>query len=71
VRELDDFRSKTLARQAEAEDAMAHGDPEPRFAMWSRHDPVSLLGAWGPNKTGWDASSTMQSIAASAAHGER
>ena len=52
--ELEDFRTKTLGRQAEAEEAFAQGDPEPRFAMWSRRDPVSLLGAWGPNKTGWD-----------------
>jgi ketosteroid isomerase-like protein len=21
--------------------------------LWSRRDPVSLLGAWGPNQTGW------------------
>jgi ketosteroid isomerase-like protein len=51
--ELDDFRANTLARQAEAEQAMVLGDPAPRMAMWSRRDPVSLLGAWGPNKTGW------------------
>jgi ketosteroid isomerase-like protein len=52
--ELEDFRTKTLGRQAEAEEALVHGDVEPRLAMWSRRDPVSLLGAWGPNKTGWD-----------------
>lgn len=53
TKELEDFRSTILARQAKAEEALVHGDPEPRFAMWSRRDPVSLLGAWGPNKTGW------------------
>ena len=52
--ELEDFRSITLARQNEAEAAMLKGDPSLRLAMWSRRDPVSLLGAWGPNKTGWD-----------------
>jgi ketosteroid isomerase-like protein len=52
--ELDDFRTKTLARQAEAEEALVRGDVEPRLAMWSRRDPVSVLGALGPNKTGWD-----------------
>jgi ketosteroid isomerase-like protein len=56
--ELDDFL-KTLARQAEAEKAMACGDPEPRFGMWSRREPVSLLGAWGPNKTGWNELSAI------------
>ncbi len=41
-----------LARQAHAEEALARGDAAPRLALWSRRDPVSLLGAWGPNKTG-------------------
>ena len=52
VNEPDDFRAM-LARQAEAEDAIIYGDPELRMKLWSRRDPVSLLGAWGPNKTGW------------------
>ena len=51
--ELEDFRNVFLARQTQAEEALIHGDVEPRLALWSRHDPVSLLGAWGPNKTGW------------------
>jgi ketosteroid isomerase-like protein len=51
--ELEDFRAAFLARQTEAEDAMVQGNVEPRLALWSRHDPVSLLGGWGPNKTGW------------------
>ena len=42
-----------LARQEEAEAALIQGDVAPRLALWSRRDPVSLLGAWGPNKTGW------------------
>lgn len=52
--ELDDFRSVTLVRQTAAEEAMIRGDASPRMDLWSRRDPVSLLGAWGPNKTGWD-----------------
>ena len=49
----DDFRA-TLARQAEAEAAMVHGDPTPRSELWSRRDPVSLFGAGsGECKTGW------------------
>ena len=51
--ELEDFRSVFLARQTDAEAAILQGDVEPRLALWSRRDPVSLLGAWGPNKTGW------------------
>ena len=51
--ELDDFRTVFLARQTEAEAALIQGDVEPRLALWSRREPVSLLGAWGPNTTGW------------------
>ena len=50
--DLEEFQTGFIARQAEAEAAMVHGDVEPRLALWSRRDPVSLLGAWGPNKTG-------------------
>jgi ketosteroid isomerase-like protein len=42
-----------LERQERAEAALVQGDVEPRLALWSRRDPVSLLGAWGPNKSGW------------------
>ena len=52
--ELDDFRTGTLARFVEAEKALHDGDPEPRLAMWSDHDPVTLFGAWGPCKSGWE-----------------
>jgi hypothetical protein len=31
--EFDDFRSKTLARQAEAEKAIHAGDPGPRMEL--------------------------------------
>ena len=30
----------------EAEVAVHNGDPAPRRAIWSHHDPVSILGAW-------------------------
>src|SRR5689334_1031839 len=52
--ELDDFRGGILAEQAKAEAALVQGDLEPRLALWSRRDPVSVWGAWGPCKTGWD-----------------
>ena len=50
----DAFRGEFLARQEVAEAGMLRGEPEERLALWSRRDPVSLLGAWGPNKVGWD-----------------
>jgi ketosteroid isomerase-like protein len=53
--ELDDFRNTILARQAQAEEAIVLGDPEPRMELWSRRDPLSLFGAaTGECKTGWD-----------------
>jgi ketosteroid isomerase-like protein len=53
--DLDTFRSTILAKQAEAEAALAlRGDPAPRMELWSRRDPVTQFGAWGPNKSGWE-----------------
>jgi hypothetical protein len=42
--DLDDFLATTLARQVQAEQALLNGDPAPRLAMWSTHDPVTVLG---------------------------
>lgn len=36
-----------LPRQIEAETAIHQGDPEPRLALWSHNDPVTILGALG------------------------
>jgi ketosteroid isomerase-like protein len=33
---------------------MGAGDPEPYMRLWSRAGDVSLFGAWGPCKQGWD-----------------
>lgn len=53
-----------LDRQADAERALVAGDVAPRLALWTRKDPVSLMGAWGPNNVGWDAvSRTFQWVA--------
>lgn len=50
--EIEEFLSTFHARQIEAETALHNGDAEPRLALWSTRDPVSLFGAWGPSKTG-------------------
>jgi ketosteroid isomerase-like protein len=50
--ERDDFRAKTIARVIEADTALHHGDPEPRSAMWSHHNPVTVFGAM-QSKSGW------------------
>jgi ketosteroid isomerase-like protein len=39
------FLTPTLTRQLQAEQALINGDPEPRLAMWSTQDPVTVLGA--------------------------
>ncbi len=53
ISELDQFRGETLPRQLTAERAIHNGDVEPRLAMWSQRDPVTLFGALGPCKSGW------------------
>jgi hypothetical protein len=44
MNELEEFRSTILARQAEAKAAFVHGDPKPCMELWSRQDPVTLMG---------------------------
>jgi ketosteroid isomerase-like protein len=53
VSDRDDFRDDFISRQAEAEAALVQGDLEPRLALWTRNDPVSVWGAWGPCVYGW------------------
>ena len=43
--DLEAFLDETLARQLPAEEALHNGDPEPRLAMWSTQDPMTLFGA--------------------------
>jgi ketosteroid isomerase-like protein len=56
--DLDDFLATTLARQVQAEEALHNGDPEPRLAMWSTQDPVTVLGALR-SASGWDQVSRL------------
>jgi len=42
-----------LAEEEAAERALYNGDAEPYKALWSHTDQVTLLGAFGPCKTGW------------------
>jgi ketosteroid isomerase-like protein len=52
--ERDDFLATFIPRQVEVEKAIQRGDAEPRLALWARADPVTLFGAWGPCKRGWE-----------------
>jgi ketosteroid isomerase-like protein len=47
------FLGDIWPRQLEAERAIHDGDPVPRKALWSRRDPVTLLGAYLPRREGW------------------
>ncbi|WP_422936015.1 YybH family protein [Sinomonas sp. P47F7] len=42
----DDFLAWFRGPLFAAELALHNGDPGPRRALWSRNDPVSVLGAW-------------------------
>jgi ketosteroid isomerase-like protein len=42
----DEFRAWVETSLYEAERALHDGDPAPRRALWSRNEPVSVLGAW-------------------------
>ena len=42
----DDFLDWVRTALNDAELALHNGDGAPRRALWSRHEPVSVLGAW-------------------------
>ena len=42
----DDFLAWVETTLVVAERALHDGDPAPRRALWSRHEPVTVLGAW-------------------------
>jgi ketosteroid isomerase-like protein len=50
--ETETFLDTTMVRYRAAETALHNGDAAPRKAMWTRHDPVTLLGA-AFNASGW------------------
>lgn len=50
--EVDEFLTQTLSRYLEAERAIHDGDAEPRTALWSHNEPVTLLGA-AVTRQGW------------------
>jgi ketosteroid isomerase-like protein len=42
----DEFLAWVRSALHEAELALHNGDSAPRWALWSRNEPVSVLGAW-------------------------
>jgi ketosteroid isomerase-like protein len=59
--EVDDFLAAVLPRMIEIDTALHNGDAEPRKAIWSHEDPVTLFGAvltnvgWGEIGPAFDA----------------
>ena len=51
--EVQEFLDEVIPRQQAADDAIHRGDPEPRKALWSHDDPVTVLGAFGVAANGW------------------
>jgi ketosteroid isomerase-like protein len=51
--EVEEFLATGLKGQIDADLAIHDGDPEPRMAMWSHADPVTLFGAAVPVASGW------------------
>jgi hypothetical protein len=61
--DLDDFLAETHPRLIAELQALHNGDPQPRLAMWSTKDPVTLFGA-AMSGRGWDeVSGIFRSIA--------
>jgi ketosteroid isomerase-like protein len=50
--ETEQFLDEMLPRQRAAEQAIHNGDAEPRLALWSRRDPVTVFGA-KMSRSGW------------------
>jgi ketosteroid isomerase-like protein len=64
ISEVDEFLDAMLPRQLAAEQALCRGDAEPRSGTWSQRDPVTVFGAAGGLRRGWDeVSSTSRWIA--------
>jgi ketosteroid isomerase-like protein len=61
--DVDDFRAEIHPRLVAELQAIHNGDPQPRLAMWSAKDPVTLFGA-AMSGSGWDeVSQIFRSIA--------
>ena len=50
--EVEEFLAEIMPRLNKAEIALHNGDSGPRIAMWSRNDPITVLGA-AMSGTGW------------------
>jgi len=64
--DVEDFLAEMLPRFVGVVDAMHNGDSAPFAELWSRRDPVTLLGAAaGPAPAGWESITDAQRSVAS------
>lgn len=63
--EVEDFLSQMLPRYIRAVDVMHNGDSALFVELWSRRDPVTLLGAAATAPAGWESVTEAQRSVAS------
>ncbi len=72
MNELQEFLDTVVPRQEAADRELHNGDPEPRMAIWSHQDPVTVLGAFGVAASGWEeVSETFRWVASKFSKCER
>jgi ketosteroid isomerase-like protein len=52
MHELEEFLTTTVKAVNDADHALHNGDPEPRIALWTTHDPMTVFGALPVECTG-------------------
>ena len=71
MQDREAFRASMTQLVRDAEAALVRGEPGPLMQMWSNTDPVSLLGAVGVTKIGWDEiRRTLQAVSSRLSGGE-
>jgi ketosteroid isomerase-like protein len=69
--DLQEFLDTFVPRQEAADHELHNGDPEPRIKLWTREDPVTVLGAFGVAASGWkEVSETFEWVASQFKRGE-
>ena len=68
---LQEFLDSFIPRQEAADAELHNGDAEPRRQLWSREDPVTVLGALGVAASGWEeVDRTFEWVASKFSNGE-
>src|SRR4051794_41339701 len=68
MNEREDFLKWVETDLRSAEVAIHNGDADPRRALWSTQDPVTVFGAWMTGTTAADAESIFHRLAQQVSH---